>query len=78
MRNSVLIAILLLIAPYSAYADNLIYMDQPGSNASININQDGSSNRVGNNKNPFYAAATTSAYENGSETLEHAIEIASQ
>ena len=29
-------------------------------------------------KNPFYAAATTSAYKNGSETLEHAIEIASQ
>jgi hypothetical protein len=30
------------------------------------------------NKKPFFAAATTSAFENGSETLGHAIEIASQ
>ena len=31
----------------SALADNKIYIDQTGSSANINVNQDGSGNRVG-------------------------------
>lgn len=39
--------LLTLFAMNSALADNVLYIDQTGSSATININQDGTSNRVG-------------------------------
>lgn len=48
MKGKLTVASLaLLTMATSAYADNVIYIDQTGSSATININQDGTSNRVG-------------------------------
>src|SRR6056300_1602870 len=43
--STALIALLTFMS--SAFADNEIYIDQTGSSATININQDGTGNRVG-------------------------------
>ena len=46
MKTKLTVAsIALLTMTSAAYADNVIYIDQTGSSASININQDGTGNR---------------------------------
>ena len=39
MKRIVITGALMLVLSSPVYADNLIYMDQTGSNASININR---------------------------------------
>jgi hypothetical protein len=58
-------AVLLALSAFSWAADNSIYIDQTGSNATVTITQDGAGNVVKGIRGSNLGAATDAAYING-------------